>query len=233
VIGAPAQDPGAPAPEARPGLGSGPIAGPAGQPGGPAAAKAEGGPTLPEAAEKIDPSTFQVHLRQDPGPQAMLAASTRSTPVSEVAPQAQATPVPAVPLAVPTPPVAQVDSGVRWMLKSGAQEAHLQLHPDSLGQVTIHLRVEGGEVHARLWVSEPASVQAVQEGRPHLELSLKEQGLQLGSFDLQQGHRPFQDAPATPASPFLDRRPVLPARQETPSIVTPTLSNPHQIELYA
>jgi flagellar hook-length control protein FliK len=129
--------------------------------------------------------------------------------------------------------VAQVDSGVRWMLKSGSQEARLQLHPDSLGQVTIHLRVEGGEVHARLWVSEAASMKAVQDGRSHLELSLKEQGLQLGSFDLQQGHRPFQDAPAAQASPFQDRLSTLPARQETPATKVPTLANPHQIELYA
>lgn len=161
-------------------------------------------------------------------------ATARPAPASEP-PVASAAPpsAPAATTAVATPPVAQVDSGMKWMLRSGAQEARLQLHPDSLGQVTIHLRVEGGEVHAKLWVSEPASVQAVQEGRPHLELSLKEQGLQLGSFDLQQGHRPFQEA-STPQTPlFRDASPVLPARQETPSPIVPTLANPHQIEIYA
>jgi flagellar hook-length control protein FliK len=122
---------------------------------------------------------------------------------------------------------------MRWMLKGGAQEAQLQLHPESLGQVTIHLRVEGGEVHARLWITEAASVQAVQEGRPHLEAALKEQGLQLGSFDLQQGQRPFQEAASAPAAaerPTLD---VKLARQETPSAAAPSILNSHHVELYA
>jgi hypothetical protein len=126
-----------------------------------------------------------------------------------------------------------VEGSLRWMLKGGVQEAQLQLHPDSLGQVTIHLRVEGGEVHARLWVTEASSVQAVQEGRPHLEAALKEQGLQLGSFDLQQGHRPFQEATTTPT--YLER-PVLeaaPTGQEAPSLPAPSILNARHVELYA
>jgi hypothetical protein len=119
------------------------------------------------------------------------------------------------------------------MLKGGAQEARLQLHPESLGQVTIHLKVEGGEVHARLWISEPASVQAVQEGRPHLEQSLREQGLQLGSFDLQQGHKPFQEAPSAPAFPGRALPAAATARQEAPATPAPSILNPHRVELYA
>jgi flagellar hook-length control protein FliK len=129
--------------------------------------------------------------------------------------------------------MAQVEGGVRWMLKAGAQEAQLQLHPESLGQITIHLKVEGGEVHARLWVTEPASVQAVQEGRPHLELSLKEQGLQLGSFDLQQGQRPFQEAPSTPNHRDHVTPEALAARQEAPAAAPVSILNAHRVELYA
>jgi flagellar hook-length control protein FliK len=120
------------------------------------------------------------------------------------------------------------------MLKGGTQEAELQLHPDSLGQVTIHLKVEGGEVHARLWITEPASMQAVQEGRPHLEMALKEQGLQLGSFDLQQGHRPFQEAPTAPSfrEPSFQEE-TAPTRQEAPASPTTGFLNSHHVELYA
>jgi flagellar hook-length control protein FliK len=153
-------------------------------------------------------------------------------PPATTAPTAPAAP-PSTPATPPSAPVVQVEGGLRWMLKGGVQEAQLQLHPDSLGQVTIHLKVEGDEVHARLWIAEPTSVQAVQEGRPHLELCLKEQGLQLGSFDLQQGRRPFQEAPS--ASPF--RENAIPeavhARQEAPSAVLPSTLNPHRVELYA
>ncbi len=149
-----------------------------------------------------------------------------TAPAAAPAPsQAPATP--------PSAPVLQVEGGLRWMLKSGAQEAQLQLHPDSLGQVTIHLKVEGGEVHAKVWVSEAASVQTVKEGRPHLEQSLRDQGLHLGSFDLQQGHRPFQEAPSAPSP----RERTLPeasvARQEAPAPTPAPILNAHHVELYA
>ena len=145
-------------------------------------------------------------------------------------------PIPAVPLAPaaqPSAPVAQIEGSLRWMLKGGAQEAELQLHPDSLGQVTIHLKVEGGEVHARLWVTEPTSMQAVQEGRPHLEMALKEQGLQLGSFDLQQGHRPFQEASTAPSYPEPSFQESTPTRQEAPVSPSTSILNSHHVELYA
>lgn len=199
------------------------------------ATKLEGTPSLPDAAGKANPGpSVQIQVASDGGAQTALVASTRPVPVAEAAPtEAAPPPAPVAPAPVAAPPVAQVDSSMRWMLKNGAQEAQLQLHPDALGQVTIHLRVEGGEVHARLWVSEPASMQAVQNGRSHLELSLKEQGLQLGSFDLQQGNRPFQDASAPQGSSFQEPASALAARQETPAVSMPSLSNPHQIEFYA
>jgi flagellar hook-length control protein FliK len=129
--------------------------------------------------------------------------------------------------------VVQVEGGLRWMLKGGVQEAQLQLHPDSLGQVTIHLKVVGNEVHARMWIREPGSVQAVQEGRPHLEMSLKEQGLQLGSFDLQQGQRPFQESPSTPSFREPSTSDPSTARQEAPAAPSMAILNPHHVELYA
>jgi flagellar hook-length control protein FliK len=152
------------------------------------------------------------------------AGATAATPA------AAATPASAT---QPSVAVIQVEGGLRWMLKGGAQEAQLQLHPDSLGQVTIHLKVVGSEVHARLWITEPGSVQAVQEGRSHLEASLREQGLQLGSFDLQQGQRPFQEAPS--AASFHEPATLDPttARQEAPLSASISILNPHHVELYA
>lgn len=169
-----------------------------------------------------------------PGATAGAALTANQVPLPAQPVQAT-TPVPAMPAPAPPPPpaVAQVDGGLRWMLRGGAQEARLQLHPESLGQVTIHLKVEGGEVHARLWITEPASVQAVQEGRPHLEQSLKEQGLQLGSFDLQQGQRPFQEAPSAPLFRGQADLPAQAARQEAPAPPPPSILNTHHVELYA
>jgi len=185
-----------------------------------------------DAAAATLPATLSQHA--DNSAMAAISALPRtSTPVAGAMPTAPPPNTPAQPSPLASPLVTQVEGGLRWMLKGGSQEAQLQLHPDSLGQVTIHLRVEGGEVHARLWVTEASSVQAVQEGRPHLEASLKEQGLQLGSFDLQQGQRPFQEATATPTYP---ERPVLEAAsagQEAPAVPVASILNASHVELYA
>lgn len=164
----------------------------------------------------------------DGSPLAALGALSRMAETAQ-----PAAPVPHLAAAPPSAPMAQVEGGLRWMLKGGAQEAHLQLHPESLGQVTIHLKVEGGEVHARLWITEPGSVRAVQEGRPHLEQALKEQGLQLGSFDLQQGHRPFQEAPSAPAFREHAAPKASSTRQEAPAAPPPSVLNPYRVEFYA
>ena len=192
----------------------------------------EGVPSEAAAAPAPAPATAPQYA--DSSAMAALSAQPRtSTPAASSAPAAPLPNTPAQPSPLASPLVTQVAGGVLWMLKGGSQEAQLQLHPDSLGQVTIHLRVEGGEVHARLWVTEASSVQAVQEGRPHLEASLKEQGLQLGSFDLQQGQRPFQEAPATPAYPDRPVLEVAPAGQEAPSMPVASILNSRHVELYA
>lgn len=187
---------------------------------------------LPLDASTLRPAVPLLAVQNHPGA-ATGAALAASAPPSQTGPSA-AIPAPVAPAPPPpAPAVIQVDGSLRWMLKGGSQEARLQLHPESLGQVTIHLKVEGGEVHARLWITEPASVQAVQEGRSHLEQSLKEQGLQLGSFDLQQGHRPFQEAPSAPLFRGQPGLPAQAARQEAPAPPPPSILNTHHVELYA
>lgn len=118
-----------------------------------------------------------------------------ATPVWTATASAPATPAAAArsPLPTPAAALAQVEGGVRWMLKHQANSADLVLHPASLGRVSIRLRVEGNEVHARVWATEPTTVPLLQQQREVLESSLRQQGLSLGSFDLHQGQR-GQDA---------------------------------------
>jgi flagellar hook-length control protein FliK len=190
-------------------------------------------PTFESLAAKANLATQTPSVHASDG-SAMAALNSVSRTPLEAAPAVAAPVAPAAtPPTPPSPQVFQVEGGIRWMLKGGAQEAQLQLHPESLGQVTIHLKVEGGEVHARLWVTEPASVQAVQEGRAHLEQSLKDQGLQLGSFDLHQGNRPFHEAPSAPAFREPTSAEPLITRQEAPSMSQPSILNTHHVELYA
>jgi flagellar hook-length control protein FliK len=184
-----------------------------------------------EALELQSKVVIKLQVPQESqGLQPKVASTLPSTTAS---PQPVQGATPPMALLPPSIPVAQVEGGLRWMLKTGAQEAQLQLHPEALGQVTIHLRVEGGEVHARLWVLEPASVQVIQDGRSHLEQSLKDQGLQLGSFDLHQGRRPFQDSTPAPVFSPSAVQPAEPTRQEAPTAPAPSILNPHRIELYA
>jgi flagellar hook-length control protein FliK len=134
----------------------------------------------------------------------------------------------------------QVEGSIRWILQNKSQGAELQLHPDSLGRVTIQLRVEGQEVHARLWASEASSVPILQEHKALLEASLREQGLKLGSFDLQFGARHDQAQTASQErnmSTVPNRLPTPEMKQEIPSIGSAEGSldslDPHQIEVYA
>lgn len=120
----------------------------------------------------------------------------------------------------PHPAMTQVEGSIRWLLNRDRPGAELQLHPEALGRVTIQLRVEGGEVHARIWATEPTTVPLLQEHKGHLELSLREQGLQLGSFDLHQGQRGGQNpTEQAPWQGHLSRLPFVTgpeSRQETP-----------------
>jgi flagellar hook-length control protein FliK len=138
---------------------------------------------------------------------------------------------------VPAPPqLQQVESGIRWMLRNASSGAELQLHPEALGRVRIELRVEGGEVHARLWASDPKSIPVLQENKAFLEVSLKDQGLSLGSFDLrQQSNQPQGQGPdGQPRGQFWPTdAPGREVRQDAPTRLAATRTNAGRIELIA
>jgi flagellar hook-length control protein FliK len=130
----------------------------------------------------------------------------------------------------------QVGGTIRWLVKNQDQSAELQLHPESLGRVQVSLKVEGTVVHAKVWASEASTVPVLQDHRASLEASLKSQGLTLGSFDLQHGHRQQQEPPPTPSEPA-SATPVslaLPrAGQESPVSLANTMSHTSRIEYVA
>jgi flagellar hook-length control protein FliK len=131
---------------------------------------------------------------------------------------------------------AQLDGSIRWLLKSQEKGAEIQLNPESLGRVVIKLRVEGGEVHARLWASEASTVPILQDHKAALEASLRQQGLSLGSFDLQQGHR-GHDAPASAPSDLSGSGPGIATpqekKQDLPSVAPALLGGARLIEVFA
>ncbi|HWQ08552.1 MAG TPA: flagellar hook-length control protein FliK, partial [Holophaga sp.] len=174
-----------------------------------------------QAAPTAAPDTFGLALSQS------IKTSTPQARAESPAPSAASV-------------FSQVDGSVRWILQKKGSSAELQLHPDSLGRVTIQLKVEGQEVHAKLWASEASTLPVLQEHKAFLEASLKEQGLSLGSFTLQTGTQqhhaqtPFQEqaAGAVPgrASSFAVKQEI---PSQTAQASSPDLLDPHQIEVYA
>lgn len=130
----------------------------------------------------------------------------------------------------------QVESGIRWMLRNSAPGAELQLHPEALGRIRIELKVEGGEVHARLWASDPKSIPVLQESKPFLEVSLREQGLNLGSFDLRQhSHQPQPQHPEgqSRGQSWPTEARAFEQGQDAPTRPAPIVLNARRIELIA
>ena len=166
-----------------------------------------------------------------------LSVETAAVSVAEGVKASQAPSQVAPPTAVrPSPVFTQVEGSIRWILQNKSQGAELQLHPESLGRMVIQLRVEGQEVHARLWASEPTSLAILQDHKAFLESSLREQGLSLGSFDLQSGARGDgaqttpQDQTVTGASTNLLPTEV---KQELPISAALDSANAHRIEVFA
>ncbi len=185
-------------------------------------------------APKVDAPRPEPPRSEGPKLQPLTAPGHDGTlPLSGLTP---ATAVSAEVKTAPSPVVNQVEGTLRWMVKGAVPEARLQLHPESLGKVAIELKITEGQVHAKVWVQDPAAMQALQDGRASLEQALKQSGLQLGSFDLQQGGEASRQSPEPEArnargSHGEPTRPT--ARQEAPAVGGSRSANSRRIELYA
>jgi len=139
----------------------------------------------------------------------------------------------------PHAPMAQLEGSVRWLLRTDKKGAEIQLHPENLGRVTIQLRVEGAEVHARVWATEASTMPLLENHKTFLESSLKEQGLTLSSFDLQHGkngqqaHSDAQSHHQHFAPPMMESWTGTEFRQELPTQLTTQHADDGRVELYA
>jgi hypothetical protein len=151
-------------------------------------------------------------------------------------PAAQASPKFFLP---PQAPMAQLEGSVRWLLRTDAKGAEIQLHPENLGRVTVHLKVLGSEVHARIWATEAATLPMLKTHKAFLESSLKEQGLTLSSFDLQHGRGGQQAQGETNkqnhhfAPPMRETWTGSGFRQEMPTQIVAQHVDDGRVEIYA
>lgn len=190
-------------------------------------------PHSPEGA--LSPTALRIaaanpNLEGLPTPTVAQSVGTPAAPTATLA-------APAVVATAPHPAAVQVEGGIRWLLTKERSGAELQLHPESLGRITIQLRVDQGEVHARVWATEPSTLPLLQDHKAFLEVSLRQQGLSLGSFDLQQGQRGGQPQ-ADPGSWQGNGRSVsgiagLGSGQDSPAVVSAPSAYRGLIEVFA
>jgi len=163
-----------------------------------------------------------------------VSATSQTSPTSQLSATSQRQFLPA------QAPMAQLEGSVRWLLRADRKGAEIQLHPENLGKVTVQLRVEGAEVHARVWATEASTMPLLENHKAFLESSLKEQGLTLSSFDLQHGKN-GQQAQSDPqnhhhqrfAPPMMESWNGTEFRQELPAQLTAQHADDGRVELYA
>jgi flagellar hook-length control protein FliK len=79
------------------------------------------------------------------------------------------------------------------LLSGGRSEAKIKLIPESLGELKIHLVMDGGSMKAVLNASTPQAKELLEANLGALKQSLENQGLQLNEFEVsvnqQQSNR--------------------------------------------
>jgi flagellar hook-length control protein FliK len=161
-------------------------------------------PDLPPPPAAADPSATPAPATA-PAPAAAPAAPVDAgaapapAPAPTISPIAQptATPTTAVPTAAGAPQLthASVAAAVERVqdlvriatTRLGGARATLQLKPQELGAVDVHLRTTREGLVATISAHDQAGLAALQQAGPELRRSLEERGVQLHSLDLQLG----------------------------------------------
>jgi flagellar hook-length control protein FliK len=86
--------------------------------------------------------------------------------------------------AFPGANVERVVSAARASLARGGMEIHLRLHPESLGEVRVQVRWDGGTLSARVEAATPAARDALESGAPALRAALQEHGISLDRLSI-------------------------------------------------
>jgi flagellar hook-length control protein FliK len=104
------------------------------------------------------------------------------------------TSAPMAPEARPEDTAPQIVQAIRLAWSRGAGEAHIRLDPAQFGELSVSMRVENGQVVARLQAESPAVREWLQANRQLLQDSLAAQDLRLDRFDVTPPGEEFRDA---------------------------------------
>jgi flagellar hook-length control protein FliK len=82
-----------------------------------------------------------------------------------------------------------VANQVQWMVSNNVQSATLQLSPEHLGPLEVHIDVQSSQVNVSFTASHPDTRSALEQGVPQLRAILANGGLTLGQASVQQEAR--------------------------------------------
>jgi flagellar hook-length control protein FliK len=124
--------------------------------------------------------------------------------------------------------VERVVSAARASFARGGMEVRLHLHPESLGEVRVQVRWEGGTLSARLEAATPAARDALENGAPALRATLQEHGIPVERLSVNlrmDSEARSQHRPPTSESPVLEETARdHPNRTEPAPVPDPVLS---------
>lgn len=82
----------------------------------------------------------------------------------------------------------QITGKMHAVIRSGLTEMRIQLRPESLGDVTMRIRMEGDVVQAKIEVQNQQVKEIMERNLPALRDSLAQQNLTTGSIEIQVGN---------------------------------------------
>lgn len=89
---------------------------------------------------------------------------------------------------------------IEWTLKSGLQEARVEVSPGALGPVQIHLQMVDSTLSLHLHAAQPETRALLQEQLPALRQVLAQSGINVGDAQVGQGQQRFDPPQRVPAT---------------------------------
>ena len=94
----------------------------------------------------------------------------------------------------------QWSTQIEWTLKSGLQEARVEVSPDTLGPVQIHLQLIDSTLSLHLHAAQPETRTLLQEQLPALRQALAQSGISVGDAQVGQGQHRFDTPQPAPVA---------------------------------
>jgi len=117
---------------------------------------------------------------------------------------------------------------IQWLAGHKIEHAHIQLNPQELGPLEVHLELDGDQLQARFNSAHVDVRQALEHGLPHLRELLGEHGLHLAQSSISQ-HSSQQQRSSSPPPPAAGFMPAPADEDVAPPIASTQSSISHSL----